>query len=320
MKLGKTLFFGALSVLCSCSGNNDIAISKHSIDTNFNTEISPKDSVISNNSIYNVSQWTILNDELVILSEQTDNAIFKFNTKSYNLVDSLGHYGQGPDEFVAPSLIESNENLIIADNGNRRVFTVKENSISRIDDFGPAIMPVNNAFDIAYPIVGYKTKLRADYVVYLQNIATGEVADSLTFSDDIIRKLTKNVEFKLSGNKQHLVCAWIGVEKFWIVDIQDQKFGQINEYSAAGLGNNSFYYVGADCGENYFALLSMKGADYRQDNSKPNHIELYDYHGKPLAKINLSFTAYSLLLDEQNSQIFLLSTADEKIHVVKYTL
>jgi hypothetical protein len=316
MKLYNAIYVATIATLCSCGGNKSAAT--YTLNTNFEKEITATDTVLPTTALFSVDRWCLHNNELVILSRNTDKVLFRLDASTGNVVDSIGRMGEGPDEFVAPELLNSRE-IMVADNVKRCVFNVTATGISKADDFGDNILPINYPFTVDYPYLGYVTKVQTDHVVFLQDITTGEVTDSLNLADSELPQQLSSPDCVVTGNSSHMVCAWQGTEKFWIASVSDHKISQVKKFiGSSEVGNTQFYYVGADCGENGFALLSMKGVDPTAPDVKPNSVEIYDYDGTPKLKINLNFIAYSMLYDEANNRVFLLSMADEQIHVVNF--
>lgn len=306
--------------LGSCKKDKSIQLESLPKTVEFPHEVTDPGSIVELGSVINIERWSLEGDNLLCLSSDTDSVFYRFNGNTFQNEGSFGVRGQGPGEFLIPTIVESTSgNPLIFDNSTKTIYTLNgKETIKKI------VIPEEN-INLPY-LIGEKNigfiGLRGDSrVLLIKDLTSGETVDSIEFNRDGIEDENIVNEIHYSAYKNHFVVGREFMDRIVVGEIDNNGLiKDIKRYEGKGhLSPTQPYYVDVDCGENNFYLLSMGKMDFSDmDNPKgAPEIQIYDYNGKPQMKFVLDFFPRKMLVDEKRKRLLLLSAEDDNLHILK---
>lgn len=318
----KNFYFILITALLAACGNGktDQKYECKSLNEHFRHETEMNDSSVTLSSIINIEDWVVNDSVLLCRSDDADNIFYSFDLNTFETIDSFGTIGQGPDEYIIPRIVKSNHGRIILADIARNKFMA---------DYGRSSFPLsehcyNSPFDIRYPIIGF-TELRGkDRVLYVSNIETAEVVDSIvvTMADGL--SIGTPSDYKAASNGEYLVMVRQFCDEIKIIRLNEcGKFDRVTCYMGAGnCSKIKPYYVDVACGKDRFYVISMKNVTFNGNGDPEDkcRILVYDYEAEPLVAIDLTFFPRKILSDEKNERLLILSATDDDIHILPVPL
>lgn len=310
------LIFSAIIIIqfTACNNTND-RIEYYDNEHNFPIISSATDSIISLPTILEIEEWGIDDSYLFCRSNNTD-IFYQFNNQKFNVIDSFGTIGQGPNEYINPKLVKSNQNnIIITDLAKNTLKNLNTNREYHWNGFC-----INSPIDISHNIIGYTSLQKSNRIFYTYDLISQKNVDSLNISHG--ENTSKNIplNFKVASNGEFTVIVKEFSDDIYIIKLdKNGSFQRIKCLSSQSeLSKIKPYYIGVECGEDYFYVLSMKNNifDNSGDCFGKSTIDIYDYSGKAIEQIMLEFTPRKILLDQNNNRLLALSIVDEHIHII----
>lgn len=322
----------AINLLFFVACNNDEGnrVSESKSNSNYQIEIAIPDSAVTLSSIISIGEWTIGDRGVLCLSETTDNIFYSIDLNNFQTLDSFGVRGQGPDEYLYPHVIKSNnKNALIAETMLRAFHKLdgkdRETLVCPVER-----LSLNDPNEIRYPIIGCyelsRDKKQEPVKIWRSiDVSKGETIDSLVFYDSDIPLKVSGSHLRSSVYGEHIVFIRPYIDEYVIVELDGT--GKVTD-ATKYIGDKEPSidcpcYSDVVCGKKYFYLLSNKNISYGNDktgySSNPSgksEIEIIDYKGNPVAKLRLDIYGWKMLLDEDRSRILLLSADDDDIHIV----
>ncbi len=118
----------------------------------------------------------------------------------------------------------------------------------------------------------------------------------------------------------HAVFAYLYQDGFMIASLSDGRH-VLPELAVKGDGKERMkdggYYTDVVCGKKYFYLLSQGDVE-TSGLSGTSSIEVYDYEGNPMKKINLDIIASHMVYDKINKRVIFSPSMDNDLHVLDY--
>ena len=265
-----------------------------------------------------VKEWALSGDTLYLLSTERNNFINEISLDDMSLISSYGTIGQGPGEYIFPRLISSERGGMFL--GDAALGVLQALSDSLKDDIIclNQQIPMNNAYLLNDTSLVYVLYSPNGTRLIVRDLATDEALDSMPLPViPFANSEMSTPAFHVGTNGKYIVVAYQGADRFDIIgQSESRRLGSTIVFQGdAPLGNQNFFFIDLACGENYFALLSMKNKDVTHEESYPG-IEIYDYQGNPIAKISIDFLAYRILIDDKHNRLLLLSATDDNVHMI----
>jgi hypothetical protein len=321
----KRNYIGVLIIILCLGCQNK----KEEANKNFPKEKQLESIKIPINRVFDIIDMDIADSSVIFLSNKTDTLFHIFSLPEFSFVKSFGIRGEGPDEFILPSIVSNNLGYLYV-YGSSDLNVLKKLSIHAIED-AVLILDEYNLSDIPF---GYSRNLSIinDSILYYMeelpmqmkmiscNLKTGEPI----YSKEL--KVTENhkshFDYTNNGfmavNENTVAYAYLYQNR---IDFMNPDFSLKNtlrgeqteiEINRNGLDNSLFYYVGGYIGREkfYFRYLGSK-LNERESQEKGSVIEVYDKEGNPLVKYRLDFDIYGFVVDEGNDKIYAVSEDDE---------
>lgn len=315
LPLGAALFTMLLSAGCS-SRSTHSRLEEKQLDDQFPLTPAATDSAVTVSSIINIQNWNAGTDNILIQSENTDRVFYRLDPATFCTVDSFGIAGQGPDEFIFPKIVKTgNGTEILADVARNRF--IDRQSVLNAPQNG---FTYNDPFSIRYPIIGFTQLHGPDRSLYIIDLNTSTVIDSLEFKSSDMPSPAIPVNFRAASNGKHIVIVREFCNEITVIDLDENcKFKKTTRYRGAGeTSPHKPYYVGLECGNNRFYVLSMKGITFGKNGEPQGNctIDIYDYDCTPIASITTEIIPRRILLDATRNRILALSPFDDDIHII----
>lgn len=308
------LFCTAALLGCSSSGQQgswDLCEDKLN---EFSQECSISTQPTSTNAILSIDEW-LLDDTLVVCTTSNNlYCFYRLHADNFNLIDSLGKRGNGPDELVYPHMsLCSPGNYYVVDNGKKSSYILNKDSIVRMpDEKRSRLSALPRLMD--YPFVGYVENYRSRKVWKKQNISTGVVIDSLCIgSIEDLDTVSTDFFWNWGDSGRRVILGFLNQNQF-AVGVLDASVTMHWTLFTADTKVDKQYYSDVACGEKYFYLLSQQNVDMKK-KSGYSMVEVYSYDGQPQMRVQLDIIARRMLIDEAKNRILFLSPLDDYIHV-----
>lgn len=290
-------------------------------NTDFEVVMEVEDSVVELPGTLHIKEWRMVGGKLLCFASGNDQSFHVFDGDNFEKTDSFGVIGNGPGEFVMPSLVRGKSlEEVIYDPAQLAIFKLdrdlKPIALETSGLWGTYNFPVS----VSNGIIGFTDKRKKDKVWLIKNISTGETMDSLFFLQKDMKNSKVPVDFKVASNANRFVVARQFADECVIGNINDDsKIESFRYYEGVGKQHiERPYYVDVDCGDKEFYLLSMKNVDFSDRNSPKGicEVEVYNYDGNPLRLIKLDFMPRKMLLDEKRNRLLFMSAMDDNVHIV----
>lgn len=310
------ILFSQLLIAGCTEKSTDARIAEKQLSDQFPTVISATDTSIAPQSIINIEDWTACNSEILCQSSNTDRLFYRLDPATFCTVDSFGTNGQGPDEFIFPKIVRSNNGAtILVDIAKNKFISNDVETIVSPNEYG-----YNSPFDVAYPIVGFTELIGRDRACYLIDVNTSEIVDSISFKSSEMPSPKIAVNFRAASNGRHVVIVREFLDEIIIIDLdKNNSFDKITRYKGQGQPSaRRPYYVGVECGKDRFYVMSMIDVSFGS-NGEPSgkcSIDIYDYAATPVAKIEVNYFPRRILLDADRNRLLALSAFDDDIHII----
>lgn len=263
-----------------------------------------------------IESWLIAGDEIVITSTNPDSLFYSYSCKDFRRLAVYGRKGHGHNEFVSPLMFTGKSGSLLAiDNANMKVYKsdkgrFEQTETSRLHD------ALNDLKTISYPLVAYNSMAPLEVCLKIVNIESGQLVDSIAFKDNTGRGNAAVYDYAWDYNNGKIVIAHIHSEKFVVCNVNENgKILDITSFDSSEIfSKDKTFYTDVVCGE-YIYLLSQKKVNVN-DFSGYSEIEVYDYNGQPVKRIELDFISPKMLLDRTNNKLIFASAIDENIHII----
>lgn len=286
-------------------------------------------------------RWCLNDSNLYVLNSR----ISPFLT-IYNLLDSsyiqYGNIGNGPKEFIVPSLCKMKNpgKIGIYSNSMNKldIFHFKSDSLSLVKTFHFPLWNRQRGIPKAYTrLTQYNDSLfigtsfmPREISVELMNLKTEKVVDCVDFPlKPKEEEYSGPYECKIATETNFMVAAYRYINRLEIYQLSTQKFqlktiiGDANDqYDLYRLNQDSemiFHYSDIVCGKNQIYAL-YQGVKERELSSANSKIEVYSYDGTHLRTFDLGRTIEKILVDESSMCIYAFDRNEEKDIVFCYTI
>ena len=233
--------------------------------------------------------------------------LFEFyDTQTYRRIYGFGEKGKGNGEFVMPHLFSGKSDTVcVLDNAQRKIYKVVNGEIKVAQKIDLKV-PANDTKTLAYPYVGFYGLVGDTIEWNIYNVNENKVTTSVSFSEKGAKGKVYLNTFSWDSHDGAVVFASMYFNKFRIVSLsadmsvkEDVTFVRSNNIPQEGK-----CYYNAVCCSKYIYLLSQKNI---KDNGASGHseVEVYDYEGKPVKKIELDGLYLYMAIDKSTERLYL---------------
>ncbi len=282
------------------------------------------------------SEITIIDNQLLTLSDKTDTLMHVFSLPDLKFVKSFGFRGGGPDDFNLAKFCNSESSyLYLFDyfNINSRIIkkidfqtfkkykTIKKYEIKGFDDFSTFFTP----------------HILNDTLLYFVDVSKGKCSvNSFNLNS---QKLIKSKKFEISKdetdvnpffyinkgiinmNKQTVAYFYLYKDQidFFNINLKPKRTARgecppqnINTNNAL---ENRIYYMSMFAGKDKLYFRNCKGKTIEDAKRSPQYIEVFDNGGNPLIEYKIEKPFVHFVVDEKNNKIYVTSK-DEDYFIV----
>ena len=319
----------SISLICSlllvqaCSHrSNSNAILTVQKPTFENFSFEKADSTIISDLYIAVWDWTIQNNQLILLSGQNrDHFLYVLSLPECKLLYKWGEYGRGPNEFISVNWLNTNsENQIgLYDIPQQKMFTYRlmPDTLLLEKTFGfsaweeglsrpyTSIQQINNSLYIL------KADMREYTEIELVNIDTKELMQ--TFTPVLTRKpntLYSSYYFYITALNNCIVFAYHYIDRIELFRYDDKY--HVEPFLMIGSDEDQTYkeqfddyneyYTDVHCNNKYIYALSQQGE--KRDNVRNSIIEMYTINGEPVKKFILDKHIHKFSIDDQTGIVY----------------
>lgn len=166
-------------------------------------------------------------------------------------------------------------------------------------------------------ILGYSPREVVWEITDIENLSC---SDSIVFFDESKGGNSTLYNFSYDVAFGHAVFAYLYQDGFMIASLSDGRH-VIPKLAVKGDGEERMkdggYYTDVVCGKKCFYILSQGDVE-TSGLSGTSSIEVYDYEGNPMKKINLDIIASHMVYDEINKRVIFSPSMDNDLHVLDY--
>lgn len=286
----------------------------------------------------------VLNDYLVIQNDlmPTEKCFFVYDLDSLNFLYSFGNMGHGPEDFIAPALIQNGEgnNLTVFDQAsfklikyelNRKLAHIIEKENVTTNDKRPwqEIYYKNDS------ILLFSTLSNS---IHSYNINTNTVLDTLTFSSNLMDLMDENYNhsfegFHFSYINDELVVGFNFLNKIIKGTIKEngkitmeENYIEFPEPLEKSLFDNRFYYLYTSM-TSEFIFAQYVGYLFREMQPFPLNIgprrfdmllEVYDSNKNPICILDLKHDFLRCKADEKRMKLYTWNMLKDFDHLMVY--
>lgn len=291
---------------------------------------------VADTVIFKLRETTALvNESKLVLKNLGGEAPFLvFDFPSFTFSGYKGRYGNGPDEFISPELVTTNDTSLLC-----YLFERTNEKLYQLDKTGAVI---RYPFDFKESISGrysakdYITNIGPDEFMYVDNSTTGKSIFRAYKENDSIRttevfSLNLNPkrkgwanyigDFAVNPAKNRMVYAYkyFKILKFMdmeahtvkMINFEKEEFDEDTAYKIDGMDANVTHYWGICAQDDYvYCLYSGRTPQVvGTENVKGNHyiyVEQYDWNGTPIRTYKLDQWGY-FFVNEKTGKLFLMT-------------
>lgn len=238
-----------------------------------------------------------------------ENPFYRITDNHGKVLYNLGRKGHGNGELLIPNLLFSKDSVYIYDCRLRQLYLVADSTIVNSRKT-PISDPVNEIKILKWPYVGYYFFRNNILEWSLRHITSGENTASINFCGESYNSPAYLQTFNWDFCGDKVVFAQRYYDAFRICTLSDDMhiLSDINysEFSEKPNKDRPFY-TGVVCTHDRFFLLSQRGVHISDNGlSGESEIEVYDYNGNMMRKIELCGIFTEMSFDMDSELIYLL--------------
>lgn len=307
-----------MCIILNACGHKGELTKAETLSEEFPVVVDAADSAVDLPADIEVKQWCLVGDTLLILSTDRNDALKLIDINTWSLCGSAVTIGQGPEEFIMPSLIASNGDGVFLTDAAKGIFR----NLTQWDSIGPVVANVghpvvmNDACMDRFPYIRYVFYSPQKTEMQVMDVVSGTVTDSLDLSKSISQANNISTkDFKMAGYGEHSIVAYQGLDRIDVIKHSGADLSDMTSYTGnAPTGQLRFFYVDAACAEDFFVVVSMKGKDVTDINATPDLL-IYGYDGHPIAKLSISFIPAKILVDSDRKRLIMMGH-DDRLHLI----
>ena len=272
----------------------------------------------------NIKEWCIVDTMLICKNGGGEPFYYVFNTNDFRITGKFGRKGNGENEWISPHLIPITDTAYtVIDNFRWGIYDVTKVDSSYViqkkKNMGVQI-PLNSPKFVSYSTFGNISYSPREVVWEITDIENLSCSDSIVFFDESKGGNSTLYNFSYDVAFGHAVFAYLYQDGFMIASLSDGRH-VIPKLAVKGDGEERMkdggYYTDVVCGKKCFYILSQGDVE-TSGLSGTSSIEVYDYEGNPMKKINLDIIASHMVYDEINKRVIFSPLMDNDLHVLDY--
>ncbi len=319
------LYVSFVTALVSC--NNDKTAPRWEEKHNtreFGAVISMETYPVVVDEFMNIKEWCIVDTMLICKNGGGEPFYYVFNTNDFRITGKFGRKGNGENEWISPHLIPITDTAYtVIDNFRWGIYDVTKVDSSYViqkkKNMGVQI-PLNSPKFVSYLTFGNISYSPREVVWEITDIENLSCSDSIVFFDESKGGNSTLYNFSYDVAFGHAVFAYLYQDGFMIASLSDGRH-VIPKLAVKGDGEERMkdggYYTDVVCGKKCFYVLSQGDVE-TSGLSGASFIEVYDYEGNPMKKINLDIIASHMVYDEINKRVIFSPSMDNDLHVLDY--
>lgn len=312
----------AIHLSCS-TRSNKIIISKEIYETDIKTEKPVLASRCLDSLGYGVVDWSISSSGIFCMSRGENNLFFMLDVNdSIQRTWQSGRKGHGKDEYVHPNILRCYNSCYVYDNMRSKITELNSATGEIVNkyDFKTKLLP-NEPSMLKFPIWGYTAYTPRETSLFIGDIITGAVSDSITFPVGKQKmSFSNDFTWKYDG-QNHIIIAFLNRKEFIICDLSEDLSQIVREviYKSkdARISENTIYYTDLFAAEDCLYLLSQQNVDMKSGEGV-TVVEQYDYEGLLKRRMQLSIVADKVInigdrlyfTSPKNDSLYILETHD----------
>lgn len=310
-----------VAFMTGCTGSHEsVGRSSDTVDKSngFPVIAQVVDSVVTLTSVVNIESWYIDSCGILCFSDATENPFYRIDRDRLCVTDSFGTKGQGPGEFIFPCVVKSPTGKTLLLDGADGELTWIFSEGSKVITNPDKMVLYNSPVEIDYPLIATNQSTPDCESVDIINMETGEKIDSIAFSyaDQPSKDVSLDLCFDSDG--KHIVIGKIFSDELVIATLDGGKISSVKTLKGDGApGKRKHFYTRILCGKDRFYAWTNKDVEFLgrgEWNGNPS-LEVYDYSGKPLAIMNMTYLPKTILLEEEQNRILAI-VPDDEIHII----
>lgn len=319
------LYVSFVTALVSC--NNDKTAPRWEEKHNtreFGAVISMETYPVVVDEFMNIKEWCIVDTMLICKNGGGEPFYYVFNTNDFRITGKFGRKGNGENEWISPHLIPITDTAYtVIDNFRWGIYDVTKVDSSYViqkkKNMGVQI-PLNSPKFVSYSTFGNISYSPREVVWEITDIENLSCSDSIVFFDESKGGNSTLYNFSYDVAFGHAVFAYLYQDGFMIASLSDGRH-VIPKLAVKSDGEERMkdggYYTDVVCGKKCFYILSQGDVE-TSGLSGTSSIEVYDYEGNPMKKINLDIIASHMVYDEINKRVIFSPSMDNDLHVLDY--
>ncbi len=297
--------------------------------------------ITGDTAIFNINGMAMhaKDDYLVAKSRLRSGYFFMlFDRSTLKLLKTFGRSGQGPDEFIYPELVPTDDPALLAyafETTNQKLYSIDRKGQIQTFPFDLSTVQTKRYSDKQLVNLDENTFIYVETTSLGKGIFKAERTNDSTYFRKIynlaLNPKRKNDfayigDFVVNHEKNRMVYAYkyfkilkfmdLDAETVRIINFERDTFDETSPYKVDGLDANVTHYWGACAQPEYVYLLYSGRTPYEvtMENNKQNYyifVEQYDWNGNPVRKFKLDQWGY-FTVDESREELILASTNDDE--------
>ncbi len=276
----------------------------------------------------------LVKDSLLIVKNINEDYLFMvFSLPDFRYVKSFGRRGNGPGEFISPSIVKTSDTEIIF----------------FIYDYNGKLYYINKKFEVIDSEITFNTQRQlygankiyatsSDEFYYVGVAPIAKVIYKYSTTDSVAETSIKPLsikgfigwggyigDFGVNYKKERMVFAYKYFKKIIFTDLTGQKERVLNFNTSLKIDkkdtrsmlapSNITHYWGMSAQKDYLYVLysGRTPIDVTEELKKSSgyiYVEQFDWNGNPICKFKLDHWGYFCVNEEENT-IYLASITDE---------
>lgn len=341
-----SIFYICILLLCSCKKDQDV-IKQFPVTENIEPSLIPINEIIKIGSIHKLDNYIILRN----IDQNAEYLFFVYSYPDFNFLYSFCPRGNGPEEFLMPSVIKNTPSNLFSfrDHATNQfvTFQLSDSSAYLIDKFyfrpdethffweinyidkNIYLLKRNNSKSSHRELWDLFLKTKLDDLPNTFNLEKEMGNEYYTEFDDIWISSNSSkmvfayffinrIEFGTVNNYKLEIESYIGTNihpEFYT--FKKGKSGGKYEYN---VDYNVVYYEFVTSSNNYvYALFANKPWGELEKNHS-SIIEIYDWNGKPKKILNLKQGISSFIVDENEHTLYAINPDENEDAILKYQI
>lgn len=252
-----------------------------------------------------------------------------YSLKEGKVISKFGYRGNGPDEFLRPSLILSENNESpgrIFDRETGKILTLDNNYNQTYIRKYPKEEVLRNAVHFYYisdtALITLQHHGKEGWYIYKETEQTSELIYNLSLLPDVSFFYAYSGELALNLKKGRMMHAYKFFREIHLLDLEgnvlrkitgkDKNRGRSNDIDE-WLDNphTPMYYLGSFETENYFYVGYQEERVLSEPFKPYTLLEQYDWDGDLVRRIKLNKPYGSFCVDNEDKKLYLLTSAED---------